>query len=358
MPLFPLFAVIANKPLQATSLIVRLARGWLRPIGSLHGGRDRRIVLPPAQDPARPERDPLIMGTRPQPATLRTECVVDEISSTASAISNVREFDPDALDCPAYNAHRMFTAGVDLASQDRNTGICMIDWANDNATVVDLEVGAADAVIVDLVATVEKLGIDTPLGWPIAFAEAVARHSDDGSWPSGYRHENTTDFRLRRTDVWIWRDLGLPQPLSVSTDRIALPAMRAASLLSLLAERMPLDGSGIIVEVYPAAALNQWGLTSRGYKGRHNTASRAALISQFRAATNGWLTLSRAHEDLCRSSDDAFDALIAALVARAAQKSLVEPIPRDDQAFALREGWIAIPLKDSLSKLSAQEQSP
>ncbi len=49
----------------------------------------------------------------------------------------------------------------------------------------------------------------------------------------------------------------MPQPLSVSTDRIALPAMGAASLLSRLPERAPLDGSGVIVEVYPAAALHQ-----------------------------------------------------------------------------------------------------
>jgi predicted nuclease with RNAse H fold len=245
----------------------------------------------------------------------------------------------------------MITAGVDLSSQDRNTGICAIEWSDGKANVIDLRLDVADPVIVDLIGMVDKVGVDTPLGWPTAFAEAVAGHSKDGSWPNGYRHEDTTEFRLRRTDVWIWRDLGLPQPLSVSTDRIALPAMRAASLISSLAERMPLDGSGVVVEVYPAAALNRWGLTSRGYKGRLNQECRGDLVSEFRAFTNSWLTLSRFQEDLCRASDDAFDALIASLVARAAKKSLVEPIPRSELSFAVREGWIAIPLRDSLAKL-------
>ena len=246
----------------------------------------------------------------------------------------------------------MITAGFDLSSQDRYTGICAIDWSNDRATVIDLKLDVADQEIVDLIASADKVGIDTPLGWPIAFAEAVAHHSKNGTWPADYRHGLTFDYRLRRTDYWIWKDLELPQPLSVSTDRIALPAMRAAALLSTLAERVPLDGSGVVIEVYPAAALNRWELPSRGYKGRHNHEARSALVSAFRAATGGWLTLSSMHEDLCRSSDDAFDALIAALVARAAQKGLVEPIPPDHQASALREGWIAVPRRNSLAELS------
>jgi predicted nuclease with RNAse H fold len=245
----------------------------------------------------------------------------------------------------------MITAGVDLSSQDQNTGICAIDWSNDEATVVDLELKVADRAIVDLIASADKVGIDSPLGWPIAFAEAVAVHSKSGTWPADYRHGQTFDFRLRRTDYWIWKDLDLPQPLSVSTDRIALPAMRAAALLSALTERVPLDGSGVVVEVYPAAALNRWGLPSRGYKGQHNHEARSALVSEFRAATDGWLTVSSPHEELCRSSDDAFDALIAALVARAAEKALFEPIPPEHRAVALREGWVAVPLLDSLSEL-------
>jgi len=54
-------------------------------------------------------------------------------------------------------------------------------------------------------------------------------------------------------------------PLSVSTDRIALPAMRA---MALLQRHKVKDRSGgpKFYEVYPAATLKNWGLTCRGYK--------------------------------------------------------------------------------------------
>src|SRR5580658_10322147 len=98
----------------------------------------------------------------------------------------------------------MITAGVDLSSQSAHTAACVIDWSDGRAIVNELNVGIDDDAIVRLVATVDKLGIDVPLGWPIAFADAVARHSLDGSWPTGYRHADSSAFRLRRTDLWVW----------------------------------------------------------------------------------------------------------------------------------------------------------
>jgi predicted nuclease with RNAse H fold len=246
----------------------------------------------------------------------------------------------------------MITAGVDLSSQAKRTGACVIGWSHGRAKVANLSLGVTDREIIELTTTADKVGIDAPLGWPIAFAEAVAGHSRDGSWPPTYEHADTSNFRLRRTDLWIWRDLRLPQPLSVSTDRIALPAMRATALLSTLPERVRLDGSGVVVEVYPSAALNRWGLPSRAYKGKNNHEGRRAPIAAFIAATEPWLDLDGPDKDLCVSSDDAFDALVAALVARAAAMAFVEPIPEEDRAVALREGWIAIPLEGSLSQLA------
>jgi hypothetical protein len=60
-------------------------------------------------------------------------------------------------------------------------------------------------------------------------------------------------------------------PLSVSADRIAHAAFRCAGLLARLAalgEPVDRAGSGVVVEVYPAAALRRLGLTHRGYKSR------------------------------------------------------------------------------------------
>jgi hypothetical protein len=247
----------------------------------------------------------------------------------------------------------MLTAGVDLSSQVAHTASCVIDWSDHRGSVVNLCLGVADSDIVGLLAEVDKLGIDVPLGWPIAFAEAVAQHSQTGRWPSDYSHADTTALRLRRTDIWAWKQLGFPPPLSVSTDRIALPAMRAAALLSGLPNRLPLDGSGVVTEAYPAATLRRWGHVSRRYKGKSNAEVRQALVLGFVAQAE-WLEVNDEQLNHCLSSDDVFDALIAALVARAAAIGLVEPIPEDDRVVARREGWIAIPVSGSLPKLAGE----
>lgn len=244
----------------------------------------------------------------------------------------------------------MRTAGIDLSSQEKKSAACVVEWARDRATVVALTLGVADGDIIRLVGEVDKLGIDVPLGWPIAFAEAVSRHSEHGSWPATYRHASMEAYRYRRTDIHVWRTGGVA-PLSVSTDRIGIPAMRSAALLAAVEPRVALDGSGVVVEVYPAAALRRWGLPWRKYKGPEHVAERNALVSSFAHQTAGWLSLEGADRTACESSDDAFDALVAALVARAASVGVVEAIPEEDRAAALREGWIALPRERSLPSL-------
>jgi predicted nuclease with RNAse H fold len=243
------------------------------------------------------------------------------------------------------------TAGVDLSSQDKKSAACVVEWSDGGARIISLAVGITDEEITRLIGEVDKLGIDVPLGWPIAFAAAVAEHSLHGTWPATYRHVELHAYRYRRADIHVWRTVGLP-PLSVSTDRIGIPAMRAAAVLAATAPRVALDGSGKVVEVYPAAALKRWGLAWRQYKGRDHTQERYALVAAFVAETEGWLSLSEAERTSCEESDDAFDSLIAACVARAAAIGVVEPIPEADLDAARREGWIALPHERSLSVLA------
>ena len=247
----------------------------------------------------------------------------------------------------------MITGGVDLASQDAKTAACVVDWSDQRAKVSKLTVGVDDKEIEAIWARVDKMGIDVPLGWPVAFADAMTMHSRGGSWPANYQHADLTDYRLRRTDVWVWKNLKMSPPLSVSTDRIALPAMRAAALLSRLPTPGARDGSGVVVEVYPAAALHRWGFPSRQYKRKENIDARRELVGRFLSETNSWLAVETRDVDLCIESDDAFDALVAALVARAAAVGLVEPTPREHLDFARREGWIAVPVEASLARLAA-----
>lgn len=246
------------------------------------------------------------------------------------------------------------SASVNLASQATKTATCVIGWSGHRATVVEVKLGVNDDLICELIASVNKLGIDVHLGWPLAFTEAVAVYTADGSWPREYSHATNDNFRLRRTDIWVRDDLGRPSPLSVSADRISIPAMRVAALLSRLPKRIDRDGSGVVVEVYPAAALRRWGIDPRKYKRKENPENRSKLIDELLGNTP-WLDIRSGDRDLCVESDDAFNALVAGLVARACVIDLVDVIPPGERESALREGWIAVPIVGSLSRLAEGE---
>jgi hypothetical protein len=192
----------------------------------------------------------------------------------------------------------------------------------------------------------DKAGIDCPLGWPEKFVEFIsAHHAGNVIVPAevaGREWRRTLAYRV--TDEAVREITGLV-PLSVAADRIAHTAMRCAGLLAQLARRgQPVDrcGTGVVVEVYPAASLKQWGLPHRGFKGTGKAEPLAQVVDALLVAAP-WLTLGP-HEDRCRRSDDALDAVIAALTARAAMKGLVTA-PRTPQAAisSSTEGWIALP---------------
>jgi hypothetical protein len=259
----------------------------------------------------------------------------------------------DDVAVPARSATPITTAGVDLASQVDNTAACVIDWSQRPAPVVELHERLDDDGIVRLVTGVTKLGVDVPLGWPLKFVQALELHSRNGSWPADYEHARNRDLRDRYTDIWLQDVLGFRAPLSVSTDRISIPAMRAAAVLNKISPRSALDGSGVIAEVYPAAALHRWDYPSRGYKGTKNAAARRELVMRFRTDTSRWLHIDDQQFERCCANDNVFDAVIAALVARASLVGLTEPIPEPQRDVARQEGWIVIPLAGSLERLNA-----
>jgi predicted nuclease with RNAse H fold len=136
--------------------------------------------------------------------------------------------------------------------------------------------------------------------------------------------------------------------LSVSADRIAHVVLRCAVLLAKLdAAGDPVDrsGSGPVAEVYPAASLRSWGLDHRSYKNRANTDALGHLVDQLLDKAP-WLECA-GHEEAMRRSHDAFDAVIAAMTARAAALGQTFPAAGDDlaAAAAAAEGWIVIPDK-------------
>lgn len=180
----------------------------------------------------------------------------------------------------------MLTAGVDLAAEPKKTAMALVAWSLGQARVVELQVGVRDEQIVDAAADSDcvKLGIDCPLGWPVPFVEFVGSHHDGHvvvpAGVAGLVWRRRLAFRT--TDAAVRELTGQRLiPLSVAADRIGHTAMRCAALLATLASRglrVERAGTGLVVEVYPAASLWSWQLPHRGYKGGANTATRHRLV--------------------------------------------------------------------------------
>jgi predicted nuclease with RNAse H fold len=235
----------------------------------------------------------------------------------------------------------VITVGIDLASQPGNTAACSLSWQAQEATVKTITLNVTDDVLLELANTGDKVGIDVPFGWPDAFIHAVTAHHSQQAWPQS----QSRNLRLRQTDLFVWNAIG-KQPLSVSTDKIGIPALRMASLMVRLAQTGILidrTGEGRFVEVYPAAALRRWGIADAK---KETAALLPALI-----ARAPWLRMTESHRALCADSRDACDALVAALVARAAAVGACELIPEEYRHIAGVEGWIALPFTESLSRL-------
>jgi hypothetical protein len=156
------------------------------------------------------------------------------------------------------------TFGIDVSSQAQGTAAYWIRWEKGSARIEAVEHMVDDDRLEAILSEqADKIGIDVPLGWPDAFVDAVGRHKE--GQPFG--ETDTVDLARRYTDKWVYKQTG-QLPLSVTTDRISYPAMRAARILSRLLDA-PVDrsGAGNLVEVYPAAALRVWHLQHQRYKG-------------------------------------------------------------------------------------------
>lgn len=249
----------------------------------------------------------------------------------------------------------MRTLGVDLASQPKKTAACIIEWEPGSARVTDLRLNLTNRDIITLAEGCGPIGIDSPFGWPLPFVDFLNQaHAPDreATRLDTTRADYLRPLRFRRTDLRVWNEYKL-LPLSVSSDKLAMPAMRCVELLDLL-KVSDRSGDGVW-EVYPAVALKVWGFAFKGFKPLridpvHGNPALATLLQTVREACP-WLDLGEA-EQCCSRNHDAFDALIASLVTRAAFRGLTERPPADEAEIAKREGWIAVPEPASLAKLA------
>lgn len=242
----------------------------------------------------------------------------------------------------AERARDHLTIGIDLAAEPERTWLAVLAWSREGAELIALSSRVDDRAIRDAAPFARMIGIDCPLGWPAAFVDMVSAHRD-GTLPAPATFDRPARrlMALGDTDRDVHSRTGIT-PLSVSADRIAHVAMRCAGLQASLAHDgidCSRDGSGRIAEVYPAAALKIWGLVHRGYKGSNGRAVREGIVDELVTRTP-WLALHQFADEL-RRSDDALDAVLSALVARAV---VAQGTRRPESAgHADTEGWIHLP---------------
>ena len=237
----------------------------------------------------------------------------------------------------------MITVGVDLAAEAKGTAIARIEWSPRAAKLVSLSVGVDDSKVLQVSEGAAKIGIDCPLGWPEDFISFLVEHRV-GKTVSG-ENAGGIDWRrrlsFRETDRHVRAVTGR-WPLSVATDRIGVTALRCAGLVARLAATgMSVDraGLGAIAEVYPAGSLRIWGLHQAGY--RTSRELRADLTDQL-VTRAPWFDMGESRE-LMIESCDAFDAVAAALSARAAAIGGATFPSEQVLEIARVEGWILLP---------------
>jgi predicted nuclease with RNAse H fold len=239
----------------------------------------------------------------------------------------------------------MKTAGIDLATKDKNTAVCVVNWFEPRICV-DFPEDASDDGLLRVCREVDKVGIDCPFGWPAPFVAAISAHALGQDWPGRGRPDpadfmNTLAFRL--TDLRVKEKPLGALPLAVAADRIGKTAMRCALLLDALGFVDRSGRSGIVAEVYPAASLRAWRLFRNGLKGSAGQSRRTAVIECLQNLMPAMEFRSGAHSR-CVKSDHAFDALICAITARAvATNRTTLPVTEEEVSRAAIEGWIHVP---------------
>lgn len=267
---------------------------------------------------------------------------------------------------------RVISVGVDIAKEPQKTALCEIRWSESEAIVERIELRVTDDRIIQCSNASFVTALDAPFGWPTAMVRAVSRWMPGGEWS----RPSDTAFRLRATDeatrrivsdTLATRTAGSSavtpvHPLSVSSDKIAMAAWRVCGILSasgsngtVVTEALgqALSGRGTIIEAYPAAALALWGIERAKYKSSDEAgaARRRAMLAAITRQLPRSIVWKGAAEATCTATDHALDAFVCALVARAAALGHVHAVPDEQREAARNEGWIALPLPNSLSSI-------
>ena len=248
----------------------------------------------------------------------------------------------------------MITLGIDLSTSRKNTSYCQIDWSGAEPRLVAGPTTPAARnqweSLHSAIGTSDKVAIDVPLGWPVAFSREVSAHARGEAWTAD-RDKclwRVTDDRVAR--VKGVEDKGARRPLSVSANLIGATAMDAAKELG----RYSIDRSGRsgkFCEVYPAVALRRWGFPDVGYKGADSIEQRTRLANLILAGVP-WASVALGLQALICGDDNHLDSFLCALIARLVAIGDAEGPSDNELEMARIEGWIWLPNPGSLTSVA------
>jgi hypothetical protein len=124
----------------------------------------------------------------------------------------------------------MTVLGIDLAAGAPKTYACLLEPSDDQLHA-PIAAGCGDEDLRQMAQGCAKVASDAPFGWPDPFINAFVAHRAADAWPAP-DDEPPEIFRaslsFRTTDRVT---MHTRRPLSVSTDRLGVTAMRCAHLL-------------------------------------------------------------------------------------------------------------------------------
>jgi hypothetical protein len=266
---------------------------------------------------------------------------------------------------PRASSGSLRTIGVDLSSSEAFTACVTLEWRRDGAFVGQPRVGIGREELAAYLAGGDWIGIDAPFGWPRPMVDAIHGYSSEAAWSE----LDKESFRYRASDLHL-RGLMLERagekfsPMSVASDTLAMTACRTAQLREdgFRSSGLRFDRAGAyrVLEVHPRAALLLWGLNHKGYKTSRDlsrreeeAAARGDLLSAIEAQAP-WLCWAPGARQACLDSDDALDAFLAALIARAAALGWTAAPPAELLDLARLEGWAHLPPPESLPLLASR----
>jgi hypothetical protein len=253
------------------------------------------------------------------------------------------------------------TIGINLSAAAKFTTLVAIEWKDQEAWVSEAVVDLEDDELIGYLSAGDRTGVYAPFGWPVAMVEAVSSYTNSDQWQRASRRQ----FRHRETEAFVHDILQSEAdqelwPQSVSCDRLALQARRMAQLREQLftetGKRFDRAGGDHILEVYAPGASLLWGLHSHAANGLEippDASEKPGLLFVERIeAAAPWLQWREGKRAVCLKNEYTSDALLAALVARAAELDLTMRPENGHLDLARREGWMHLPSKDSLSSLA------